>query len=95
MHNLEETLKFDHGLTIGNPHAVKLTRKATGTTLNCTVQIKPRGYPRLALMSKCEGFLIIYKVKGDSLLIQGQSYISLEAKAEWLAMFDNPVLITF
>lgn len=94
MRNLEETLKFDHGLTIGKPHPVELTLKDSGTTGKCTVNIPKRGYPRLAMISRCNNFLMVYMVKGDTLVSDGQSYLSPEQRAEWLALFENPVKIS-
>lgn len=92
---LEETLKFDHGLIIGTPHAIELTLQESGTTGKCTVNIPKRGYPRLAMISRCDNFLMVYMVKGDTLVSDGQSWLSPEQRAEWLALFNDPVKITY
>lgn len=93
MHNLEEKLKFDHGLTIEHPHPVELTLTAGGVG-KCTVRIPKRGYPRLAMISLCGNFLMVYMVKGDTLVSDGQSWLTPEQRAEWLALFTDPVKIT-
>lgn len=91
---LEEKLKFDHGLIIGKPHPIELTLQQTGTTGKCTVNIPKRGYPRLAMLSRCDNFLMVYMVKGDVLVSDGQQWVSDEQRAEWLALFSDPVKIS-
>lgn len=93
MRSLEDKLKFDSGLTIEHPHPVELTLKS-GVAGKCTVRVPRRGYPRLALISRCSNFLMVYMVKGDDLISDGQSYLSDDQRAEWLALFVDPVKIT-
>lgn len=92
MRTLEERLKFDHQLTIGHVYPVALS-VGMYPVGHCTVRIPNRGYPRLAVLSKCGSFLKVYKVRGNELIFDGQQWVNETEKADWLALFTNPTRI--